>query len=95
MHRSAPSSRSTRVDHSDLSSASIARSAAQLSHAEAMRPSSSAGRRGQGDEVGAEAMRGSPCCRAEARLLVTMAIPEVILDDRGERDEMDIGNSSN
>ena len=47
------------------------------SHAEAMRPSSSAGRRGQGDEGGADAMRGSPCCCAEARLLVTMAIPEV------------------
>ena len=55
-----------------------------------MRPSSSAGRRGQGDEGGAEAMRVSPCCRAEARLLVTMAIPEVILDDRNERDEMDM-----
>ena len=69
---SAPSSRSTRVDRSEQSTASIARSSAPLSHADAMRPSSSAGRRGQREGGAPRSRRDCSCCW-DVRLRVTLA----------------------
>ena len=69
---SAPSSRSTRVDRSEQSTASIARSSAPLSHADAMRPSSSAGRRGQREGGAPRSRRDCSYCW-DVRLRVTLA----------------------